>query len=146
MTIIVSQKCLAPPPSIIPLLHYTLVTFSYRNMWNSSPSQDLQNDLQNLNDLAHSAWTFSLNKVIFSSSTSQIIWYLFPVGSPSYISLSVTLYHITLFIFYFMYSITISWLPRWLRGKESTCRSRRYMGLIPRLGRSPGGGNGNWLQ
>ena len=34
-------------------------------------------------------------------------------------------------------------LPRWHSGKESTCQCRRCKGLIPGLGRSPGGGNGN---
>ena len=38
-----------------------------------------------------------------------------------------------------------SGLPRWLSGKECTCQCRRP-GLIPRLGRSPGLGNGNPLQ
>ena len=33
-------------------------------------------------------------------------------------------------------------LPRWLNGKESTCQAGD-VGLIPRLGRSPGEGNGN---
>ena len=39
-------------------------------------------------------------------------------------------------------------LPQWLTGKESTCNSGdlRDMGLIPGLGRSPGGGHGNPLQ
>ena len=36
-------------------------------------------------------------------------------------------------------------LPRWFSGKESTCQCRRW-GSIPRLGRSPGEGNGNLLQ
>ena len=35
-------------------------------------------------------------------------------------------------------------LPRWLNGKESTCQAGD-VGLIPRLGRSPGEGNGNPL-
>ena len=35
--------------------------------------------------------------------------------------------------------------PRWLTGKASVCQCRRR-GLIPGLGRSPGGGNGNPLQ
>ena len=35
----------------------------------------------------------------------------------------------------------------WLRGKESTCNAgdRGHVGLIPGLGRSPGGGHGNPL-
>ena len=33
-------------------------------------------------------------------------------------------------------------LPRWLSGKESACNTGD-LGLIPRSGRSPGGGNGN---
>ena len=39
-------------------------------------------------------------------------------------------------------------LPRWLSGKESTCKSGASgdLGLIPGLGRSPGEGNGNRLQ
>ena len=39
-------------------------------------------------------------------------------------------------------------LPWWLSGKESTCqcRSVRDAGLIPGLGRSPGGEHGNPLQ
>ena len=36
-------------------------------------------------------------------------------------------------------------LTWWLSGKESACQSRRH-GSIPRLGRSPGGGNGKPLQ
>ena len=36
-------------------------------------------------------------------------------------------------------------LPRWLSGKEST-GDTRDVGSIPRVGRSPGGGNGNRLQ
>jgi len=36
-------------------------------------------------------------------------------------------------------------LPWWVRGKESACNARaaRDPGLIPGLGRSPGGGHGN---
>ena len=39
-------------------------------------------------------------------------------------------------------------LPWWLCGKEPPCQCRRQkrVGLIPRWGRSPGGGNGNSLQ
>ena len=39
-------------------------------------------------------------------------------------------------------------LPWWLSGKESACNAggAGAMGLIPRSGRSPGGGNGNPLQ
>ena len=39
-------------------------------------------------------------------------------------------------------------LRRWLSGKESACHSgdAENMGLIPGLGRSSGGGNGNPLQ
>ena len=39
-------------------------------------------------------------------------------------------------------------LPWWLSGKESTCNARDAggSGLIPGLGRSPGGGHGNPLQ
>ena len=36
-------------------------------------------------------------------------------------------------------------LPRWLSGKESTCNAKDT-GLIPGLGRYPGGRNGNPLQ
>ena len=36
-------------------------------------------------------------------------------------------------------------LPQWLSGKESACNAG-YVGLIPGLGRSPGGGNGSPLQ
>ena len=38
--------------------------------------------------------------------------------------------------------------PRWLSGKASACNARDTgdVGLIPELGRSPGGGNGNPLQ
>ena len=41
-----------------------------------------------------------------------------------------------------------SGLPWWLSGKESACSAgnARVVGSIPGLGRSPGGGNGNWLQ
>ena len=35
--------------------------------------------------------------------------------------------------------------PRWLHGKESTCNAGD-VGLIPELGRSPGGGHSNPLQ
>ena len=40
------------------------------------------------------------------------------------------------------------WLPQWLRGKDCACSAgaAEDMGLIPRLGRSPGGGQGNQLQ
>ena len=38
-----------------------------------------------------------------------------------------------------------SGLPQWLRGKESACIAR-VTGSVPRLGRSPGEGNGNPLQ
>ena len=37
------------------------------------------------------------------------------------------------------------WLPRWLSSKESTCNAGD-VGLIPGLGKSPGGGNDNPLQ
>ena len=39
-------------------------------------------------------------------------------------------------------------LPRWLRGKESACHAGDTgdAGLVPGLGRSPGGGHGNPLQ
>ena len=39
-------------------------------------------------------------------------------------------------------------LPRWLSGTESACDAGDTgdSGLIPGLGRSPGGGNGNQLQ
>ena len=39
-------------------------------------------------------------------------------------------------------------LPRWLSGKESACNvgGAGDSGLIPGLGRSPGGGTGNPLQ
>ena len=39
-------------------------------------------------------------------------------------------------------------LPKWLRGKESTCSAQDAgnMGLIPGLGASPGGRHGNPLQ
>ena len=39
-------------------------------------------------------------------------------------------------------------LPRWLSGKESACNAGATgdLGLIPRWGRFPGGGNGNPLQ
>ena len=40
---------------------------------------------------------------------------------------------------------TLEGLPRWLSGKESAC-SAGDPGSIPRLGRSPGEGNGNPLQ
>ena len=47
-------------------------------------------------------------------------------------------------------SVSLGWfmdqkmggLPRWLNGKESACQAVN-VGLIPGLGRSPGGGNGN---
>ena len=40
------------------------------------------------------------------------------------------------------------WLPQWLSNKESTCNAGAtgVMGLIPGLGRSPGGGHSNTLQ
>ena len=37
-------------------------------------------------------------------------------------------------------------LPQWLSGKESACSAGDDMALVPGLGRSPGGGNGNLLQ
>ena len=37
----------------------------------------------------------------------------------------------------------IGGLPWWFTGKESTCQCRRH-GFNPWLGRSPGGGNGNF--
>ena len=42
----------------------------------------------------------------------------------------------------------VAGLHRWLSGKESACNAGDAvdMGLIPGLGRSPGGGNGNPLQ
>ena len=42
----------------------------------------------------------------------------------------------------------LNWLPWWLSGKESTCNAGDTgdSGLIPGLGRSPGGGHGNSLQ
>jgi len=40
---------------------------------------------------------------------------------------------------------TLEGLPRWLSGKESACNAGDP-GSIPRLGRSPGEGNGNPLQ
>ena len=43
------------------------------------------------------------------------------------------------------------WLPRWLSGNKSTCQCRKHRfnpwaGLIPGLGRSLGGRNGNPIQ
>ena len=46
---------------------------------------------------------------------------------------------------YFLPLCQASQLPRWLNGKESTCNAGDP-GLIPGLGRSPGGGNGSPLQ
>ena len=40
---------------------------------------------------------------------------------------------------------SLSGLPWWLSGKESTCQCRRHRS-VPRSGRSPGEGNGNPLQ
>ena len=37
-------------------------------------------------------------------------------------------------------------LPRWLSGKEPACQYAGYMGSVPGLRRSPGGGNGNSFQ
>ena len=39
-------------------------------------------------------------------------------------------------------------LPQWLKGKEFSCNTgvTGDMGLIPELGRSPGGGHGNPVQ
>ena len=37
------------------------------------------------------------------------------------------------------------WLPRWFSSKESAC-STGDPGSVPKLGRSPGEGNGNLLQ
>ena len=39
-------------------------------------------------------------------------------------------------------------LPQWLKGKEFACNTgvTGDMGLIPELGRSPGGGHGNPVQ
>ena len=44
-----------------------------------------------------------------------------------------------------MHFAPVSW---WLISKESTCNAgaTRDVGLIPRLGKSPGGGHGNPLQ
>ena len=39
----------------------------------------------------------------------------------------------------------LSWIPRWLIGKESVC-STEDSGSVPGLKRSPAGGNGNPLQ
>ena len=46
---------------------------------------------------------------------------------------------------------SLSWLPRWLSGKESACQCKRqgfepWDRKIPGTGRSPGEGNGNRLQ
>ena len=41
--------------------------------------------------------------------------------------------------------LAVNDLPRWLSGKESTCNAEDS-GLIPGLGRYPGGRNGNPLQ
>ena len=43
---------------------------------------------------------------------------------------------------------SIRGLPQWLSGKESACNAGDAgdMGLMPGLGRSPGGENGNPLQ
>ena len=41
--------------------------------------------------------------------------------------------------------VYIRGLPRWLSGKESACNAGAA-GVIPRSGRSPGGGHGNPLQ
>ena len=49
---------------------------------------------------------------------------------------------------YFEPSILSLGLPRWLSSKESACSTGDTgdVGSIPVLGRSPGGGHGNWLQ
>ena len=52
-------------------------------------------------------------------------------------------------MFYFLFEDNGRFgLPRWLRGKESTCNAGASVevGLIPESRRSPGGGNGNPLQ
>ena len=53
-----------------------------------------------------------------------------------------------LVFFFFNWSIADFGLPRWLSGKESTCRAGDSgdLCLIPGSGRSPGGGHGNPLQ
>ena len=60
------------------------------------------------------------------------------------LSLSVSLS----FSLWVAYCTVNYWLPRWLNGKESTCSAEAVgnLGLIPGLGRSPGGGNGNSVQ
>ena len=52
------------------------------------------------------------------------------------------------FTYYFPILILLIGLPQWLSGKESACNAGASgdAGLIPVLGRSPGGGHGNPLQ
>ena len=44
--------------------------------------------------------------------------------------------------------IYVFWASLWLSGKQSACQCRKCVlcGSIPRLGRYPGGGNGDPLQ
>ena len=46
---------------------------------------------------------------------------------------------------FFFFLAFFDWLPRWLRGKNLPVNTGK-VGLIPELGRSPGGGNGYPLQ
>ena len=49
---------------------------------------------------------------------------------------------------YYYYFFTVTKCPQWLSGQESACNAGDAgdAGLIPGLGRSPGGGHGNPLQ
>ena len=58
-------------------------------------------------------------------------------------------YFVLIYVFGLLIFIQDEGLPRLLSGKESVCQCRKLAGggdLIPGLGRSPGGWNGNTLQ
>ena len=70
-----------------------------------------------------------------------------------YINIYIYIFGVYVYIYMlavFLNSISLLytyWFPRWVGGKELACKAgdTGVMGLIPRLGRSPGGGNGNPL-
>ena len=69
-------------------------------------------------------------------------------GLPGLSVLSCAQPHRSRLSFYSIITALLCSLSLWLSGKESVCNSRDAgdMGLIPKLGRFPGAGNGNPLQ
>ena len=83
---------------------------------------------------------------LLGSSCFLAMWKCAPsVVRPSHLKKIVIWKNIIKFIYFILFfSVLVRWLPRWLSGKESTCRAGDA-GWIPGVGRSPGRGHDNPL-